>query len=336
MGKTTNKNNVIMYKTDDGKTKIYVDIDFENKTAWLSQEKISELFDRDRSVITKHLREIFKDELDEKSNVQKMHIANSDKPIKLYSLDAIIAVGYRVKSSRGTQFRKWATQILNEYIHKGFAMNDELLKQAGGGNYFKELLQRIRDIRSSEKVFYRQILDIYATSVDYDSKSEMTQKFFKLVQNKMHYAVHGKTAAELILSRANSELPFMGLTAFDGGKPKREDAIIAKNYLSKEEIENLNLIVSIYFDFAELQAKSQKPMYMKDWIIKLDSFLKASDKNILNDAGKVSHEFAVKHAKNEYSKYKEKTKDELTQVEKDFLDAIHETYKLLINKKIKK
>ena len=225
-------NQIIMYQTEDGMTRI--DVTLENETVWLSQEQMAELFQRDRSVITKHIRNIFEEgELDEKSNVHFLHIANSDKPVKFYNLDVIISVGYRVKSLRGTQFRIWANRILKEYLIKGFAMNDELLKAAGGGDYFKELLERIRDIRSSERVFYRQILDIYATSIDYDKNAETSVLFFKTVQNKMHFAVSGHTAPEIIYLRADSTKPFMGLTNFKGSRPQKSEIATAKNYLSE-------------------------------------------------------------------------------------------------------
>lgn len=230
----------------------------------------------------------------------------------------IISVGYRVKSHRGVQFRIWATQVLREYLVKGFAMNDDLLKRAGGGNYFDELLSRIRDIRSSEKVFYRKILEIYALSIDYDPRTETTMQFFKTVQNKMHFSVHGHTAAEIIYERANAEKDFMGLTSWTGALPKRTDAEIAKNYLSSDELDTLNRIVSLYLDFAELQAKSHKPMYMKDWIQKLDDFLKLSGKELLSHAGKISAELAKQKADTEYDKFKERTTYSLSPVEIHF------------------
>ena len=325
---------IIMYVSQDGKVKIQANIDPNNNTVWLNQDKIAKLFDRDRTVITKHIKEILEDgELDEKSNVHFLHIALSDKPVKVYSLDVILAVGYRVKSNRGIQFRRFATDILHEYIQKGFSMNDELLKNAGGGNYFRELLDRIRDIRSSEKVFYRQILEIYATSIDYDSKAETTIEFFKMVQNKMHFAVHGKTAAELIVGRANAELPFMGLTAFKGNQPMKSEVITAKNYLSEDEIKELNLLSSMFLDHAEDQARHKITMHMKDWVAKLDEFIKFTRREVLTHAGMISHESAVEHAEQEYGKYKEKANDELTAIERDFLETIQRTYKLLEGKK---
>lgn len=327
-----NKSELIMYQTEDGITKIEVTL--EDETVWLSQSQMSELFQRERSVITKHIQNIFNEgELDEKSNVQILHITNSYKPTTLYNLDVIISVGYRVKSLRGTQFRIWANKIIKEYMIKGFTMNDELLKRAGGGNYFKELLERIRDIRSSEKVFYRQILDIYSTSIDYDPSSPITLEFFKIVQNKMHWAAHGHTAAELISERVNADKPFMGLTAFSGEKPKKSEVIIAKNYLGQDEIKMLNAVVSSYLEFAEMQALSKKPMYMKNWIDKLDDFLKMGEKDILTTAGKITHEQAEQKALKEYDKYKKKSQDELTKVEIDFIDSIKKTQRLLSGKK---
>lgn len=326
-----NQSNILIYQSEDGQTKI--DVKIQEETVWLSQNQMAELFQRDRSVISKHIKNIFlESEVDEKSNVQFLHIANSDKPVAIYSLDVIISVGYRVKSHRGTQFRKWATQRLNEYLIKGFAMNDDLLKRAGGGNYFQELLGRIRDIRSSEKVFYRQILDIYATSIDYEPRVETTQQFFKSVQNKMHFAAHGHTAAEIIYKRANAEEIFMGIKTFDGSKPKKSDVIIAKNYLVEDELNILNRIVSAYLDFAELQAIRQKPMYMKNWVEKLDDFIKLTGSELLSNAGEISHKQAKIKAELEYEKYKGKIKAELSEVEIDFLESIKVTQKVLEKK----
>lgn len=327
-----NNSEILIYQTEDGQTK--VDVRIENDTVWLTQAEMAELFQKDRTVITKHINNIFKEgELVELGNVQFLHFPNSDKPVKCYSLDVIISVGYRVKSHRGTQFRIWATQRLKEYIIKGFTMNDDLLKQAGGGNYFDELLARIRDIRSSEKVFYSKVLEIYATSIDYDPRAEMTQRFFKTVQNKMHYAAHGKTAAEVIYERADADKPFMGLTSWTGLAPKKSDVESAKNYLTEEEIDTLNRIVSMYLDFAELQAKNRKPMYMADWLKKLDEFLKISDRDILTYAGKISHEVAKLKANQELAKYRERTKNELSPVEQHFLASIEQTAKKLEKKK---
>lgn len=323
---------ILIYQTEDGKTKIQTRL--ENETVWLSQEQMAELFQRDRSVITKHIGNIFNEgELEEKSNVQNLHISSSDKPVKFYSLDVIISVGYRVKSHRGTQFRIWATQRLREYIVKGFTMNDELLKEAGGGNYFDELLARIRDIRSSEKVFWRKVLDIYATSIDYDAKAEMSILFFKTVQNKMHWAAHGETAAETIYSRIDATKPNLGLTNFKGDKPTKQEIEVAKNYLNKEELDVLNRMVTAYLELAELQALNRKPMYMKDWINRLDDFLTMTGSEILTNAGSISHQKALDKAHKEYEKYKEQTKNELSKAEKDFLKQIDTTARKLKNKK---
>lgn len=331
----SDNNRIIMYQTEDGLTKI--DVTLENETVWLSQDQMAELFQRERSVITKHIRNIFEEgELDEKCNVHFLHIANSDKPVKFYNLDVIISVGYRVKSLRGTQFRIWANRILKEYLIKGFAMNDELLKAAGGGDYFKELLERIRDIRSSERVFYRQILDIYATSIDYDKNAETSILFFKTVQNKMHFAVSGHTAPEIIYLRADSTKPFMGLTNFKGSRPRKSEIATAKNYLSEQELKELNAITSAYLDFAELQALRKKTMTMRDWIAKLDDFLHMSDSEILLNAGTISHEMALEKAQAEYQKYRSQNKDELSQVEKDFLESVKLAQKRLEAKKGKK
>jgi len=327
-----NNSEILIYQTEDGQTKI--DVRIENETVWLTQAEMAELFQKERTVITKHINNIFKEgELKEEGNVQNLHFPNSDKPVKSYSLDVIISVGYRVKSHRGTQFRIWATQRLREYIIKGFIMNDDLLKKAGGGNYFEELLQRIRDIRSSEKVFYRKVLEIYATSIDYDPTAKATQDFFKTVQNKMHYSAHGKTAAEIIYERAEADNPFMGLTSWTGLQPKKADIESAKNYLTEDELDTLNRIVNMYLEFAELQAKSRKPMYMADWISKLDDFMKLSGRDILSHTGKISHEIAMMKANEEYLKFSERSKNELTPVEKHFLESIDATAKQLKEKK---
>lgn len=283
---------LIMYQTEDGVTRIEVRL--ENETVWLTQAQLAELFQRDRSVITKHIRNIFSEgELDEKSNVQILHIANSDKPVTFYSLDVIISVGYRVKSLRGTQFRIWANSVLKEYLIKGFSMDDERLKQMGGGSYWKELLNRIRDIRSSEKVLYRQVLDLYATSVDYDPRSEESVRYFKIVQNKLHFAAHGHTAAEVIYERADADKPYMGLTSFSGDAPVLKDVGIAKNYLDESELRVLNNLVSGYFDLAEISAIEHKPMYMSDYVQQLDSVLSSSGRKLLEGSGSVSHAKAI-------------------------------------------
>lgn len=325
---------IIMYQTEDGLTKI--EVEFDNDTAWLTQAQMSELFQRDRTVISKHIKNIFEEgELDEKSNVQFLHIANSDKPVMYFSLDVIISVGYRVKSIRGTQFRIWANGVLKDYLRKGFAMNDDLLKQAGGGLYFKELLERIRDIRSSEKVFYLQVLDLFATSEDYNSNSLEAQKLFKVIQNKMHWAAHGHTASELILERADSNKPFMGLTTFKGKQPTKSEVDVAKNYLTEQELSILNRLVSAYLDLAEIKALRGEKMQMRDWLVQIDDFLTMTRSDVLNSAGTVSKIEAQAKAEAEYEKYKSKSMDELTAVERDFLLSLKQTQKQL-EKKTKK
>lgn len=311
-------NGIIIYQTEDGVTQIEVRL--ENETVWLTQQQISELFQRERSVITKHINNVFEEgELDEESNVQILHIANSDRPVKLYNLDVIISVGYRVKSLRGTHFRRWATERLKEYIIKGFTMDDERLKQMGGGGYWRELLDRIRDIRSSEKVMYRQVLDLYATSVDYDPKAEQSVKFFKIVQNKLHYAAHGHTAAEVIYERADADKPFMGLTTFAGDFPTKNEATVAKNYLSEDELKVLNNLVSGYFDFAEIQAMRHNPMYMSDYIKHLDNILTSTGEKLLTDAGSVTHKQAEEKAIAEYRKFQVRN---LSPVEQAYMESI--------------
>ena len=275
---------ILIYQTSDGTTKIQTRL--ENETVWLTQEQISELFQRERSVITKHINNVFNEgELDEKSNVQNLHIAFSDRPVKFYNLDVIISVGYRVKSHRGVQFRKWATALIKEYIIKGFAMNDDLLKEAGGGNYFDELLARIRDIRSSEKVFWRKILDIYATSIDYDPFTTQSEQFFKTIQNKMHWAAHRHTAAEIVFYRADASKNNAGLTTLKGAKPTLQEMEIAKNYLNEAELNMLNRMVTAYFEIAEIQALNRQPMYMSDWIDRLNGFFTMTGKDILIGIG---------------------------------------------------
>jgi hypothetical protein len=328
-------NEIIIYQTQDGSTKI--DVKMENETLWLSQAQMTDLFQTTKQNISLHIKNIFEEgELIEDSVVKDFLTTAQDGKnynTKHYNLDVIISVGYRVKSLRGTQFRIWANQVLKEYLIKGFTMNDDLLKKAGGGNYWNELLERIRDIRSSEKVFYRQILDIYATSIDYDPKSEYSQLFFKTVQNKMHFAVHGHTAPEILYLRADSEKPFMGMTTFKGKKPAQADAKIAKNYLNEEELKILNRIVSAYLEFAELQALRQTPMYMKDWIIKLDDFIKMTGSELLENAGTISHLEAENKALQEYEKYKEKTKNELSEVEIHFIESVKNAQKKLEKQK---
>lgn len=315
---------IIMYQTEDGLTKINVQM--ENDTVWLTQAQMTELFQTSKQNISLHVGNVFSEgELDPNSVVKDSLTTAADGKkykTKIYNLDVIISVGYRVKSLRGTQFRIWANSVLRSYLTKGFAMNDDLLKQAGGGNYFQELLARIRDIRSSEKVFYRQILDIYATSIDYDPRADTSVLFFKTVQNKMHWAAHGHTAAEVLYLRADSEKPFMGMTTFKGRRLQKADITSAKNYLAEEELSVLNRLVSAYLEFAELQAIRRKPMYMKDWIAKLDDFIKMSDSEILTHAGKISHMEAEQKVLMEFEKYQTRTADELSPVERHFLESI--------------
>ena len=316
---------IILFQTKGGETK--VEVRLADESVWLTADQMAELFQRDRSTIQRHIKRIYEeDELKPDSTcaffaqVQTEGKRRVERQIPIYNLDMIISVGYRVNSHRGVQFRQWATQVLKEYMIKGFAMNDELLKNAGQGNYFDELLARIRDIRSSEKIFYRKVLEIYALSIDYDPRTETTQRFFKTVQNKMHFAAHGHTAAEVIYDRANAENDFMGLTAWSGPLPTRHEAEIAKNYLFEDEVDMLNRIVNLYLDFAELQAKSHVAMYMNDWIKKLDDFLKLSGKELLNHAGKVSAENARLKANEEYDKFRERTRYQLSPVEIHFIE----------------
>ena len=329
------KGQFLLYQTPDGDSQIEVKL--QNDTVWLSLDQMAELFQRNKSTISRHIKNVLEDgELEEKSVVAFFATTASDSKtysVAYYNLDMIISVGYRVHSYRGVQFRIWATKVLKEYIVKGFAMNDDLLKRAGGGNYFDELLARIRDIRSSEKVFYRKVLEIYALSIDYDPRVEMTQKFFKTVQNKMHYSVHGHTAAEIIYERADAEKDFMGLTSWAGPMPTKPEAEIAKNYLTHEEVKSLNRIVSLYLDFAEMQAEEHRPMYMKDWINILDDFLRISRKDILTHAGKVSAKLAKEKADKEYDKFKERTQNNLSPVEIHFLENFEREQKRLLRDK---
>lgn len=320
----TEENNIIIYQTQDGKTKIDVKID--NDTVWLNQAQIAELLQTTKQNVSLHIQNIFDEkELDEMATVKEYLTVQSEgnrevqRKIKHYNLDVIISVGYRVKSLRGTQFRIWATQILKEYMIKGFAMDDDRLKNLGGGGYWHELLERIRDIRASEKVFYRQVLDIYATSIDYDPHADTSVDFFKKVQNKIHYAVSHQTAAEIIYSRADAQKEFMGLTTFKGKEPHLSDAIVAKNYLDEKELRTMGQIVSGYLDFAERQAERHQPMTMKDWAEHLDKILTATGEDLLQGAGSVSHQKAVSKAKDEYQKYQAKT---LSAVEKDYLESL--------------
>lgn len=313
----------LLYQTEDGSTRIEARV--QGETVWLSLSQMVDLFQRDKSVISKHIRNIFgEEELHRAAVVAKFATTAADGKtyqVDHYNLDVIISVGYRVKSHRGTQFRIWATQRLREYIVKGFALDDQRLKQAGGGNYFDELLTRIRDIRSSEKVFWRKVLDIYATSIDYDPNTDASRQFFAAIQNKMHWAAHGQTAAEIIHSRADASKPNMGMTSLVGDAPREADAEVAKNYLKADELEILNRIVTTYLEFAELQALSRKPMHMADWIARLDDFLKLSGREILTHAGRISHETALQKARSEYERYRQEQLKDPTRVERDFLEA---------------
>ncbi|MCD8309333.1 MAG: virulence RhuM family protein [Clostridia bacterium] len=324
-----NKSELIIYQTEDGETKINVTL--ENETVWLTQAQMAELFQHTPQNITTHIKNIYEEgELDINSTCKEFLQVQTEgsrevkRSVKFYNLDVIISVGYRVKSKRGTQFRIWANKVLKEYLIKGFTMDDERLKQYGGGNYWKELLDRIRDIRSSEKMLYRQVLDLYATAVDYDPHSDKSISFFKIVQNKLHYAAHGHTAAEVIYQRADAEKPFMGLTSFSGELPALKDIGIAKNYLTETELKVLNNLVSGYFDFAEIQAMEHKPVYMEDYISRLDAILSSTGRKILNGAGTVSHDVAIKKAESEYRKYQEQT---ITPVEQAYLDTIKSAQK---------
>lgn len=326
MSKETEKihGEVVIYTADDGNTKI--DVNFIDETVWLSQQQMAELFQTSRTNIVEHIGNIYDEgELDKNSTcrdfrqVRKEGKRNVSRDIPFYNLDMIISLGYRVKSKIATDFRKWATERLKEYIIKGFTMDDERLKNLGGGVYWKELLERIRDIRSSEKVMYRQVLDLYATSIDYDPKSRESIAFFKMVQNKLHYAVHGQTAAEVIYKRADSEKEFMGLTTFSGDFPTKKDIGVSKNYLTEDELKILNRLVSGYFEIAEMQAMKHKSMYMRDYVETLDNILKSTGEDVLKDAGKISHKQAMEKALFEYRKYQA---ENLSPVEKDYLNEI--------------
>ncbi len=318
------KNNIVIYQSEDGKTKI--DVKLEEETVWLSQQQMAELFNTSRSNIIEHINNIYaEEELSKNSTcqnfrqVRKEGNRNVSREIPFYNLDMIISLGYRIKSKIATNFRKWATERLKEYMIKGFALDDERLKGTGGGNYWKELLARIKDIRSSEKMLYRQVLDLYATAIDYNPKDSKSIDFFKIVQNKLHYATHGHTASEVIYERANSNKPFMGLTTFSGDLPIMSDVVIAKNYLSEEELKILNNLVSGYFDFAEIQAIRHNPMYMLDYIKQLDLILSSTGEKILVGSGTISHQKAIEKAKEEYRKYQVKT---ISPVEKEYLESL--------------
>jgi len=322
------KAEIIIYQTQDGKIKI--DCRFAGNTLWLTQAQIAELFGRDISVISRHIKNIFiETELNQKSNLQNLQIPNSDKPVTLYSLNVILAVGYRVKSPRGTQFRQWATTVLHEYLQKGFTLNDDFLKNMGGGIYWKELLERIRDIRASEKVMYRQILDLYATSLDYNATMPETLEFFKIVQNKLHYAVSGHTASEIIFDRANAELPFMGLTAFKGRRPMKNEVTIAKNYLTEKELFALRRMVNAFFDMAEMKAELHEPMHMRNWLEILDKFSRDFGVGTLEDTIHISHVEAIEKALQEYATYRTQLPDDLTDVETAYLETLKQIQKKL-------
>lgn len=318
------KGQIIIYQSEDGQTNIEVRL--EDETVWLTQQQMAELFQTSRTNVVEHIKHIYEEgELDEDSTCRKFRQVREEgdrtvsRLIPFYNLDMIISLGYRIKSLIATQFRRWATAILKEYMVKGFALDDDRLKGNGGGAYWKELLDRIRDIRSSEKVMYRQVLDLYATSIDYDPKSNESIAFFKMIQNKLHYAAHGHTAAELIYERADANKPFMGLKSFKGDFPVKSDIGIAKNYLDEGELKILNNLVSGYFDFAEIQAMRHNPMYMSDYVTQLDKLLSSTGEKVLEDSGKISHNQAIEKAETEYRKYQVQT---LTPVEKEYLDTV--------------
>ena len=328
---------IIIYQSEDGTTKI--DVHMEDESVWLTQAQMAELFQTTPQNITLHIKNVYSEgELFQEATckdylqVQDEGGRSVSRNFKHYNLDVIISVGYRVKSLRGTQFRIWATDRLREYIVKGFTMNDDLLKKAGGGNYWKELLERIRDIRSSEKVFYRQLLDLFATSVDYNSKSEECRQFFQIVQNKMHYAVNKQTSAEIIYSRANADQPFMGMKSFSGAEPHKDDALIAKNYLDEKELAVLNRMVSAFFELAELHALNHEHMHMKDWLPLVDDFAQRYGKGILQNAESVSHQAAIEKVAEEYKKYRKQTAYLPSRAERDYLENIKQAQKKLNGK----
>jgi hypothetical protein len=326
---------IILFQTEDGTIKIETRL--EDETVWLTQAQLCELYQKSKSTVSEHIKHIFKEgELIQNAVVRNFRttaIDGKEYETNYYNLDVIISVGYRVKSHQGTKFRQWATVRLREYIVKGFTMNDEMLKQSSGGNYFEELLTRIRDIRSSEKVFWRKVLDIYATSIDYDPRLDVSVLFFQTVQNKMHWAAHGHTAAEIIYQRIDSDKINLGLTHIKGNKPTKQETEIAKNYLTEEELNVLNRLVTAYLEVAEIQALNRKPMYMNDWIERIDDFVKMTGNDILQNSGTISHQQAIEKANNEYLKYKELNKNEISEAEKHFINHIEKTAKNIKPKK---
>lgn len=324
-----NKGNIVIYQSNDGLTKI--DVKFEDETVWLTQQQMAELYKTSRTNVVEHIKHIYEEgELDESSTCRNFRQVQTEgkrqvtRELPFYNLDMIISLGYRVKSHVATQFRRWATELLKEYMKKGYALDDKRLKELGGGNYWKELLDRIRDIRSSEKVMYRQVLDLYATSADYNPKSAESIAFFKMVQNKLHYAAHGNTAAEVIYNRADAEKKFIGLTSFLGDFPTKKDVVIAKNYLNENELKVLNNLVSAYFDLAEINAMEHKKMYMSDYVEQLDNVIKTTGKKLLDNAGSISHKQAIEKAEGEYQRFIQKN---LSPVEESYLNTIRELSK---------
>ncbi|MGP1369123.1 MAG: virulence RhuM family protein [Treponema sp.] len=324
-----NKGNIVIYQSNDGLTKI--DVKFEDETVWLTQQQMAELYKTSRTNVVEHIKHIYEEgELDESSTCRNFRQVQTEgkrqvtRELPFYNLDMIISLGYRVKSHVATQFRRWATELLKEYLKKGYALDDKRLKELGGGNYWKELLDRIRDIRSSEKVMYRQVLDLYATSADYNPKSAESIAFFKMVQNKLHYAAHGNTAAEVIYNRADAEKKFIGLTSFSGDFPTKKDVVIAKNYLDENELKVLNNLVSAYFDLAEINAMEHKKMYMSDYVEQLDNVIKTTGKKLLDNAGSISHKQAIEKAEGEYQRFIQKN---LSPVEESYLDTIRKLNK---------
>ncbi len=334
LGLMSDKGDMIIYQTEDGQAKI--DVRLENETLWLSQAQIAELFQTTKQNVSLHVNNILNErELEASATVKEYLTVQEEgsrevnRRVKFYNLDMILAIGYRVKSLRGVQFRRWATAVLHEYLQKGFAMNDDLLKNIGGGVYWKELLERIRDIRASEKVLYRQVLDLYATSLDYNAARPETVEFFKIVQNKLHYAVSGHTASEIVFNRANAELPFMGLTTFRGNRPVKSEVTVAKNYMTEKELFALRRMVNAFFDMAELKAETHEPMYMRDWLETLDKFTGDFGFGILEGSGHVSQIEAAEKAHREYDAYRAQLSDDLSDVEKAYLDTLRDMQRRL-------